>query len=169
MIFLLPEGKVLPFLASCGRGGIQTLAPWFVATCSSLLSYKPHRVFTLPSLIIEMEEKEVSPIARVCVERQKKRTAEMRRIHQRFTSNQFNWYILDFPINHSNLVHFVCLDFCIQFIHPILTHNHSPLKKPIKKFLSFSHESLSFWSIGTLLTDIVFITSDPLWKFCSKP
>ncbi|KAK8279140.1 hypothetical protein V6Z11_D09G091500 [Gossypium hirsutum] len=36
--------KVLPFWAGCGRGGIQIPTPWFVAMCSTPLSYRPHLV-----------------------------------------------------------------------------------------------------------------------------
>ena len=48
MIFLPPEGKALPlsFGPVVGEGGFEPPTPWFVATCSNPLSYRPHPVST---------------------------------------------------------------------------------------------------------------------------
>uniref|UniRef100_M1BBN8 14-3-3 protein 1 n=1 Tax=Solanum tuberosum TaxID=4113 RepID=M1BBN8_SOLTU len=35
---------IYPFWAGYGRGVIQTLTPWFIATGSTPLSYKPHLI-----------------------------------------------------------------------------------------------------------------------------
>lgn len=47
MIFLPPEGREIPFLAGfVGEEGFEPPTPWFVATCSNPLSYRPHPVST---------------------------------------------------------------------------------------------------------------------------
>ena len=48
------------FWARCGRGGIRTPTPWFVATCFNFLSYKPHSVFTWFILVRILKKKNLS-------------------------------------------------------------------------------------------------------------
>lgn len=48
MIFLPPEVKErpFPFWKVVGEEGFEPPTPWFVATCSNPLSYRPHPVST---------------------------------------------------------------------------------------------------------------------------
>ncbi|MFS8015438.1 hypothetical protein Hanom_Chr15g01356411 [Helianthus anomalus] len=45
MIFLPPE-RPFPFGPVVGKEGFELPTPWFVATCSNPLSYRPHCVST---------------------------------------------------------------------------------------------------------------------------
>ena len=46
MIFLPLKGKAFPFWPVVGEEGFEPPTPWFVATCSNPLSYRPHPVST---------------------------------------------------------------------------------------------------------------------------
>ncbi|GER30100.1 phosphate transporter 1 [Striga asiatica] len=46
MIFLPPEALSRPFWPVVGEEGFEPPTPWFVATCSNPLSYRPHPVST---------------------------------------------------------------------------------------------------------------------------
>jgi hypothetical protein len=64
MIFLPQREKPFPFGPVVGEGGFEPPTPWFVATCSNPLSYRPHPVSTgsVPGSTLKKKKEPTFPL-----------------------------------------------------------------------------------------------------------